>query len=117
MSLRVAFQMDPIHSIDIAGDSSFALALEAQERGHKLFHYEPKNLSLSQLRPIAQLSPLVVRNITGDHFCLGEQIATDLKTDIDVIPVTFIWAKKRFLTFGLLTFCLFSEHFGLRFAP
>ena len=85
MSLRVAFQMDPIHSIDIAGDSSFALALEAQERGHKLFHYEPKNLSLSQLRPIAQLSPLVVRNITGDHFCLGEQIATDLKTDIDVI--------------------------------
>ena len=85
MSLRVAFQMDPIHSIDIAGDSSFALALEAQERGHKLFHYEPKNLSLSQLTPIAKLSPMVVRNITGDHFCLGEQIATDLKTDIDVI--------------------------------
>ena len=46
MSLRVAFQMDPMHSIDIAGDSSFALALEAQERGHKLFHYEPKDLSV-----------------------------------------------------------------------
>ena len=48
MTLKVAFQMDPMESIDIAGDSSFALALEAQERGHKLFHYEPKDLSLSQ---------------------------------------------------------------------
>ena len=77
--------MDPMESIDIAGDSSFALALEAQERGHKLFHYEPKNLSLSQLKPIAKLRSLTVQNITGNHFYLGEQRVADLKTDIDVI--------------------------------
>ena len=85
MTLKVAFQMDPMESIDIAGDSSFALALEAQERGHKLFHYEPKNLSLSQLKPVAKLRPLTVQNITGNHFSLGEQRIADLKTDIDVI--------------------------------
>ena len=85
MTLKVAFQMDPMESIDIAGDSSFALALEAQERGHKLFHYEPKNLSLSQLKPVAKLRSLTVQNITGNHFSLGEQRIADLKTDIDVI--------------------------------
>ena len=85
MTLKVAFQMDPMESIDIAGDSSFALALEAQERGHKLFHYEPKNLSLSQLKPVAKLRALTVQNITGNHFSLGEQRTADLKTDIDVI--------------------------------
>ena len=85
MTLKVAFQMDPMESIDIAGDSSFALALEAQERGHKLFHYEPKNLSLSQLKPVAKLRSLTVQNITGNHFSLDEQRIADLKTDIDVI--------------------------------
>ena len=85
MTLKVAFQMDPMESIDIAGDSSFALALEAQERGHKLFHYEPKNLSLSQLKPVAKLRSLTVQNITGNHFSLGEQRIANLKTDIDVI--------------------------------
>ena len=77
--------MDPMESIDIAGDSSFALALEAQERGHKLFHYEPKNLSLSQLKPVAKLQSLTVQNVTGNHFSLGEQRVADLRTDIDVI--------------------------------
>ena len=85
MTLKVAFQMDPMESIDIAGDSSFALALEAQERGHKLFHYEPKNLSLSQLKPVAKLRSMTVQNITGNHFSPGEQRVADLKTDIDVI--------------------------------
>ena len=85
MTLKVAFQMDPMESIDIAGDSSFALALEAQERGHKLFHYEPKNLSLSQLKPVAKLRSLTVQNITGNHFSLGEQRIANLKTDIGVI--------------------------------
>ena len=85
MTLKVAFQMDPMESIDIAGDSSFALALEAQERGYKLFHYEPKNLSLSQLKPVAKLQSLTVQNITGNHFSPGERRVADLKTDIDVI--------------------------------
>ena len=77
--------MDPMDSIDINGDSSFALALEAQERGHKIFHYEPKNLSLLQLKPVAKLRSLTVRNITSNHFSLGQQKVADLKTDIDVI--------------------------------
>ena len=77
--------MDPMDSIDINGDSSFALALEAQERGHKIFHYEPKNLSLLQLKPVAKLRSLTVRNITDNHFSLGQQKVADLKTDIDVI--------------------------------
>ena len=85
MTLKVAFQMDPMESIDIAGDSSFALALEAQERGYKLFHYEPKDLSLSQLKPVAKLRSMTVQNITGHHFSPGEQRVADLKTDIDVI--------------------------------
>jgi len=85
MTLKVAFQMDPMDSIDITGDSSFALALEAQERGHKIFHYEPKNLSLLQLKPVAKLRSLTVRNITANHFSLGQQKVADLKTDIDVI--------------------------------
>ena len=77
--------MDPMDSIDITGDSSFALALEAQERGHKIFHYEPENLSLLQLKPVAKLRSLTVRNIVGNHFSLGQQKVADLKTDIDVI--------------------------------
>ena len=85
MTLKVAFQMDPMESIDITGDSSFALALEAQERGYKLFHYEPKDLSLSQLKPVAKLRSMTVQNITGHHFSPGEQRVADLKTDIDVI--------------------------------
>ena len=85
MTLKVAFQMDPMDSIDITGDSSFALALEAQERGHKIFHYEPENLSLLQLKPVAKLRSLTVRNIVGNHFSLGQQKVADLKTDIDVI--------------------------------
>ena len=85
MTLKVAFQMDPMESIDITGDSSFALALEAQERGYKLFHYEPKDLSLSQLKPVAKLRSMTVKNITGNHFSPGERRVADLKTDIDVI--------------------------------
>ena len=85
MTVKVAFQMDPMESIDIAGDSSFALALEAQERGYKLFHYEPKDLSLSQLKPVAKLRSMTVQNITGNHFSPGERRVADLKTDIDVI--------------------------------
>ena len=58
---------------------------QAQERGHKLFHYEPKNLSLSQLKPVSKLQSLTVQNVTGNHFSLGEQRVADLRTDIDVI--------------------------------
>ena len=45
MSLAVAIQMDPIEGIDINADSTFALALEAQARGHALFIYQPQQLA------------------------------------------------------------------------
>src|SRR5436305_274852 len=45
MSLRVAVQMDPMESINIAGDSTFAIMIGAQKRGHQLFHYGPESLS------------------------------------------------------------------------
>ncbi len=54
MALKVAFQMDPIERIDIRGDSTFALLLEAQWRGHDVFYYTPNNLSLRDGRLIAE---------------------------------------------------------------
>ena len=85
MSLNVAFQMDPIQSIDINGDRSFALAREAQKRGHRLYHYQPQDLSLLRQKPIAKMRPLFVKRIENEHFSLEEQITADLKSDVDVI--------------------------------
>ena len=55
MTLKVAVQMDPIDRINIAGDSTFALLLEAQARGHKLFYYTPDRLSLSGTSVVADV--------------------------------------------------------------
>ncbi|MBH63583.1 MAG: glutathione synthase [Alphaproteobacteria bacterium] len=84
MSLAVAIQMDPINSIDIDADSTFALALEAQERGHGLYHYLPRELSLREGRVVANVRPLVVRRETDNHFTLGEAVNVDLAT-MDVV--------------------------------
>jgi len=80
MSLAVAIQMDPIESIDIQGDSSFVLALEAQRRGHGLFHYLPSRLSLKDGRVYARMQPLEVRREKGNHFSLGAPQTIDLAT-------------------------------------
>jgi glutathione synthase len=84
MALRVAVQMDPIERINIAGDSTFALLLAAQLRGHDLFYYRPEQLSLAAGKVVAPLQPLQVRDKAGDHFTLGEAQRTDLR-DIDVV--------------------------------
>ena len=68
MSLAVAIQMDPIESVDIEADSTFALALEAQARGHALFHYLPQNLSLRGGRVLARAQPLEVRRRAGNFY-------------------------------------------------
>jgi glutathione synthase len=65
MSLAVAIQMDPIESINIDADSSFVLALEAQARGHALWHYHPRDLSLAGARVVAHARPLEVRREKG----------------------------------------------------
>src|SRR3546814_20406676 len=86
MSLAVAIQMDPIEAIDIQGDSSFVLALEAQRRGHALFHYLPKALSLKDGRVYARMQPLEVRREAGNHFTLGAPQLVDLAT-ADVVLI------------------------------
>jgi glutathione synthase len=84
MTLTVAIQMDPIGSIDISADSTFVLALEAQARGYKLYHYLPRDLALTNGCILANASPLIVRPITGDHFTLGTQERIDL-AEVDVV--------------------------------
>ena len=84
MTITVAIQMDPIERIDIAGDSTFALALEAQERGHKLLYYGPRDLSLLDGAVTANVRPLEVRNERKDHFTLGAAAVCDLG-DTDVV--------------------------------
>ncbi|HEX3756900.1 MAG TPA: glutathione synthase [Rhizomicrobium sp.] len=78
MPLTVAIQMDPIEKIDIGGDSTFALALEAQSRGHGLLYYGPRDLSFRDGRLTAHVRPLHVRAVKGDHFALGEAFVYDL---------------------------------------
>jgi glutathione synthase len=86
MSLRVAVQMDPLESINIAGDSSFALMLAAQARGHDLFHYSVDSLTLDAAgRLIAHARPVSVQRVAGDHFSAGEMRRIDLGRDIDVV--------------------------------
>jgi glutathione synthase len=84
MSLNVAVQMDPIERINIRGDSTFALLLEAQRRGHALSYYTPDRLALADTKVSAAVRPLTVRDTPGDHFTLGEPRVTDLST-LDVV--------------------------------
>ncbi len=84
MSLAVAIQMDPIGDIDIDADSTFVLALEAQARGHELFHYGPHDLSLKGGRVVVKARPLAVRREPGNHSSLGELAEIDLAT-MDIV--------------------------------
>src|SRR5437764_2200244 len=84
MALNVAVQMDPIERINIRGDSTFALLLEAQARGHTLSYYTPDQLAQVQGRVFASIQPLSVRDTLGDHFTLGEPRRIEL-TALDVI--------------------------------
>jgi glutathione synthase len=78
--------MDPIESISIAGDSSFALMLSAQERGHALWHYDVGSLTLDENdRLTALASPVRVRREPGNHFDKGEARRIDLGRDVDVV--------------------------------
>ncbi|NKB44307.1 MAG: glutathione synthase [Alphaproteobacteria bacterium] len=84
MTLAVAIQMDPMDGIDINGDSTFVLALEAQKRGFGLFHYLPNRLSFRDGRVIAKANPMEVRREQGNHFSFGETQEVDLSL-MDVI--------------------------------
>jgi len=85
MPLAVAVQMDPIDRIDIGGDSTFALALEAQSRGHRLWYYLPKALvQRGETVIAARAHEIQVRNERGNHFTLGSAQPLDLAT-MDVV--------------------------------
>jgi len=86
MTLRVAVQMDPLESINIAGDSSFALMLAAQVRGYEVLHYDVGSLTLDEddrLHAVAR--PVRVRRVVGDHFEADEPRRIDLGRDVDVV--------------------------------
>jgi glutathione synthase len=78
MKLNVAVQMDPIARINVRGDSTFALLLEAQKRGHGLSYYTPDKLSLNGDELVAPIQLLTVRDEPGNHFTLGEPRRTPL---------------------------------------
>ena len=84
MPLTVAVQMDPIERIRIAGDSTFALLLEAQARGHSLLYYTPDRLNLQGARLFVEAQPLTVRDVQGKHARLGEARTIEL-ADLDVV--------------------------------
>ena len=90
MALRIAVQMDPLESINIVGDSSFALMLSAQARGHTLFHYDVRSLAYDTSegaggRLTAWAAPVTVQKVQGDHFKCDEHRLIDLATDVDVV--------------------------------
>ncbi|MEJ2035767.1 MAG: glutathione synthase [Maritimibacter sp.] len=88
MSLKIAFQMDPIASVNIDADSTFRIAEEAQARGHELFFYTPDRLSYREGRIMARGCPLTVRREYGDHFSLGEE------QDIDLADWDVVWLRQ-----------------------
>ena len=85
MTLRVAVQMDPLDKINIAGDSTFALMLAAQERGHRLFHYAAGDLSYRDGRLTAPAHPVTVQRVAGDHYRFEDVQTIDLADDVDVV--------------------------------
>jgi glutathione synthase len=84
VSLNIAVQMDPIERINIRGDSTFAMLLEAQQRGHAISYYTPDKLAMDGGKVFASVRPLQVRDKEGEHFTLGAARRTEL-TAFDVI--------------------------------
>lgn len=85
MNLRVAVQMDPIERINIAGDSTFALMLEAQARGHELCVYTPDRLTQIGRDAFATVRPVEVRDVAGDHVSFGAETRIALAEETDVV--------------------------------
>ena len=85
MSLIVAVQMDPLEAVGIAGDSTFALMLAAQKRGHRLFHYTADALTYEDGRVRAMARAVTVRHVAGDHFSAADPVSIDLGRDVDVV--------------------------------
>jgi glutathione synthase len=85
MTLTIAVQMDPLESINIDGDSTFAIMLGAQARGHKLYHYGAEDLSWVDGRLWTMARPVTVQRVKGDHYRAGDHEILDLGRDADVV--------------------------------
>jgi glutathione synthase len=85
MTLRVAVQMDPLDSINIEGDSTFAIMLGAQARGHRLYHYAAPDLTWQDGRLYTGAHPVTVQRVPGDHYRFGDWTILDLGRDVDVV--------------------------------
>ena len=84
MALKVALQMDPIGSVNINGDSTYRIGLEAEARGHSLFYYAPDRLAFVEGRVIARGFPITLRREIGNHVTFGPETQVDL-ADMDVV--------------------------------
>jgi glutathione synthase len=85
MTLRVAFQMDPMETVDINADTTFALAEVAAARGYQLFEYGPEHLAYNEGRVQARVRPMTVQRELGDHVHFGPREVIDLAKDVDVV--------------------------------
>lgn len=83
--LRIAIQMDPIEDVNIDGDTTFAMAEEAQSRGYEIFVYQVDTLSWQEGKVRARAKPARVQRIKGDHVTLGAEVVLDLAEDVDVV--------------------------------
>ena len=84
MGMKVALQMDPIAAVNIEGDSTFRIGLEAQQRGHSLFFYTPDRLAFVEGKVVARGWPIELRREKGNHVSFGAEVEVDLG-DFDVV--------------------------------
>jgi len=85
MTLRVAFQMDPMETVDIDADTTFALAEVASARGYELFEYGPEHLAYNEGKIQARVRPMKVRRKQGNHVSFEDRRLIDLAKDVDVV--------------------------------
>ena len=85
MALKVALQMDPMESLNIAGDSTFHIMIAGAARGHRLYHYQTDDLTWRNGRLFARAREVSVQRIEGDHYRFGDSVTLDLGSDVDVV--------------------------------
>ena len=83
--MKVAIQMDPIEGVNIASDTTWLMATEAQNRGHPLWVYDFRTLALDEGRLYCRARPVTLKQVQGDHVTFGEEVKLDLGRDVDVI--------------------------------
>lgn len=83
--MKVAIQMDPIEGVNIASDTTWLMAMEAQDRGYSLWVYDFRTLALDEGRLYCRARPVTLRQVEGDHVTFGEEVKLDLGKDVDVI--------------------------------